>query len=214
MEFNLPMAFVDIIPVIIYFIGNVKMLKCCYNKMTMAQFSMFSCGTIMLLCGGLCKIIWKFLYVLSICNYTTLSECFFPMQSFAFFLLGFSLSRMLKKKKQENMFYSAIPIVNSHMPFILITFLVTTYMCIQLIKISWQLNKKAILFIVLFLVGIIGQAWVSSITNSMPVETMATFHWIAEGIHILTQLMFLITAIILEKANFADEDCFSIKSKI
>lgn len=209
MEFNLPMAFVDTIPVIIYFIANLKMLKCCYNKMTMAQFSMFSCGTIMLFCGALCKIIWKFLYALKICNYLTLSECFFPMQSFSFLLLAISLSGMIKKcsKEKRTEVYSVIPVVDTHMPFIAITFLSTMYMCVQLARISLKLNKKAVVFVILFFVGTVGQAGVSSITNNMPVENAATFHWIAEGIHILTQAMFLITAIILEKSGFADEDC-------
>lgn len=210
MEFNLPMAFVDTIPVIIYFIANLKMLKCCYNKMSMAQFSLVSCGTIMLFCGATCKIIWKFLYALKICNYTTLSECFFPMQSFAFFMLAFSLSGMLRNSKKEKniTLYSAVPVVTTHMPFIMVTFLSTIYMTAELIRISLKLNKKAIWFIVLYFAGTVGQAGISSMTNNMAVENAAMFHWIAEGVHILTQTMFLITAIIFEKSGFAEKDCF------
>ena len=186
-----------------------------YNKLSGAQYAILASGSYMLFFGALCKIIWKFLYALKICDYLTLTECFFPMQSIGFILLGVGMTMALKKQKgNETTLYSTalvavIPVISTHMPFLLVTLLAMTYVhiiiCVYAIKLK---NKIVILFVILSYIGMLCNCFVGVATNK-GVDNVALYHWIAELSHIFAEVFLLMSVRSLVKKGLNDADCFN-----
>ena len=61
MEFSVPMALFDYVPVILYCVSAVIMQRCLYGRMTTGGFAVYCAGTMMVTAGGLFKATWKLL---------------------------------------------------------------------------------------------------------------------------------------------------------
>lgn len=109
------MAFVDAIPVVIFLIANLILMKDFgedTNEKGLTGYMLFSAGAIMLFAGAILKVAWKTMYALNICDYTTFSESFFPMQTLGFCILTMGLidyvSKNRKKAKIGKIIFGAI----------------------------------------------------------------------------------------------------------
>ena len=199
-EINIPMAILDFVPVIFcgftafYLIGGFR------RRMTTAQGAFFSAGMIMLVSGGVLKAMWKMLYALGICDMTALSEQFFPNQAVAFLMLSISTIGMLAKNKSmtENRTYAAaVPVVTTHLPFIIVMTLGMVTWYIGLAVSAARLRRKnAAVIIIIALIVMITHAALGSKFDS----TKGILHWIAEMQNTVAQLLLMIGARIMYKA--------------
>ncbi len=94
-EFSPVMALVDYVPVILFLSATVILIRDMYNKMSKGAFALFAAGTIDIIAAGFLKATYKLLYALSICDFTRLSDVFFPMQSLGFMLSGVGVLAIL-----------------------------------------------------------------------------------------------------------------------
>lgn len=94
-EFSLIMSIVDYIPVILFLSAAIILIRDMYSKMSKGAFALFAAGTIDIIAAGFLKATYKLLYALSICDFTRLSDVFFPMQSLGFMLAGTGVLALL-----------------------------------------------------------------------------------------------------------------------
>lgn len=224
-EISVFMGIVDIIPVVIFLIANLKLMDALHNKLNYQKYAILSSGAYMLFFGGICKIIWKFLYAFKVCDYTTLSECFFPMQSIGFILLcvGAGSAIFAKKLPDKNVtLYSStllpvlvpvIPVVTTHMPFLLVTLIAMTVFYIILSVGTVKLkHAKGILWLVLSYAGMLCNCFVGSAADKATPDMIATLHWIAELSHIFAEVFLLICITDMIKHGLKDRNAF-VKEK-
>ena len=201
-KISVPMAMIDLIPVILFFIATLFQMKVLYPRMTPGQYAMYSTGAIMLFIGGILKVIWKFLYALSVCDYQLLSEQFFPMQGFSFVLMAVALiSTLSRKDKKDTLFEAspAVPLVTTHIPFLIMTFFGTTAWHIALLRVGFLTKKKSMIFFILSYIASMAQVVLASKFDDSP-----SMHWTAEFTNILAQ-SFLLTGSYLVMKHLKDK---------
>ena len=77
-HFSIPMALVDFIPVFLFGLGAVILMRDLYRKMTVASFALFAAGSINVFSAGFLKALWKLLYAAGICDFAALDAMFSP----------------------------------------------------------------------------------------------------------------------------------------
>lgn len=212
-EISVVMGIVDIIPVVIFLIANLKLMDALHNKLAYNKYAILASGAYMLFFGGICKILWKFLYAFKVCDYVTLTECFFPMQSIGFILLCVGVGSAVFAKKLPSggatlLSVAAIPVVTSHMPFLLITLIAMT--CFNVILVIGNIklkNPKGILWLVLSYIGMLCNCFIGVMANGSD-EAVAIFHWIAELSHIFAEVFLLICVLDMIKHGLKDKNAF------
>ena len=187
------MALIDLIPVVIYFIASILMMKVFYLRMNAGQYAMFSAGTLMLSFAGIMKVIWKFLYALNIGDFVLLSQSFFPLQSMAFLLMFLGTAGMLIGKNGQRKFYSIapVPVVTSALPFYIATFWTTTGLFFCLVRFNWRIGAKATgrFFMVSYIINML------QVYLGIKFDNSSNMHWIAQICNILSQTCLLIGAV-------------------
>ena len=115
MEFSVPMALADFVPVVLFLIGAILLQRELYPRLGKGQFALFAAGTINVFCAGALKAVYKLLYALGVCDFTKLNEVFFPVQSIGFLLAGLAMAAFLfyKPKKMTVCGIAAAPAVYS-----------------------------------------------------------------------------------------------------
>lgn len=213
-EISVVMGIVDVIPVVIFLIANLKLMSALHNKLSYGKYAILASGAYMLFFGGICKILWKFLYAFKVCDYVTLTECFFPMQSIGFILLCVGVGSAVFAKKlpgKEVTLLSAaavIPVVSTHMPFLLVTLLaMTTFNVILAVGNVKLKNYRGILWIVLSYAGMLCNCFIGVMANGSD-EAVAIFHWIAELSHIFAEVFLLICVVDMIKHGLKDRNAF------
>lgn len=187
---SLPMAIVDFIPVVFFLVSAVILQRDLYEKMSKGAFALFAGGTIMIICAGSLKALWKLLYVLNICDFQALSQLFFPLQALGFLLAGIGAFAVtfIDQKKAKVYSVAAAPGVFSG------TMIFVTIMILGVLGLSGSLavlsaRKKKVLGSVLFWVSIVlmlGMGYLSSKDFSNP-----AMHWVAEAVNVAGQACFL-----------------------
>ena len=198
MDFSVPMALVDVIPVILFLFSAVILQRDLYNKMSKGAFALLASGTIMIFLAGFLKALWKFLYASGVCDFERLNAIFFPLQSLGFLLAGLSLIAMLTVKQGEGTLYAAAPAVFSGtMIFVAITCLGAAAFCGSLAVFAGKKKKGglsvlyALSFVLMLAMGYL---------SSKDFEK-ASMNWIAEGVNVLGQGLFLLANWLMHKAG-------------
>jgi hypothetical protein len=194
-EFSVPMALVDFIPVIMFGIASLILIKSFTKDMNKAQFALFSCGTIDVFVAGLLKATYKLLYAANICDFESLNKMFFPVQSIGFLLAGISMIWYVLKNKKTYMLTIAPPVFSG-------TFLFVGFMCGGLLLLDAALcilakRMKKPWLIVLFIVSFVSSIGMGYLSSKSFAE--ASMNWIAEGINILGQGILLAGVLLLNK---------------
>lgn len=214
------MAFVDAIPVAVFLLAALQLIRDFGEEIQggsskgLTDFLFVSSGCLMLFGGALLKLGWKFLYALNVCDYDTLSESFFPMQTIGFAMFGMGvLGHLCQRERTARFAYSifggviglaflaitwmftsgakaeAILEVNqvlpyeSHMPFLLCTFLGFMVTLVALILLG--VRRKAKLWPLAFLVCMIFFI-VQAVAGSM-FDGSSVMHWVAQCANIVAQ---------------------------
>lgn len=198
-EFTVSMGLMDLVPVILFCWGSVILIRLMYSKMTKAQFALFSAGTVNITLAGFCKALYKILYGAGICDFTSLSDMFFPVQSIGFMFAGLGVLFMVLNHKDE--FFAALAAPPA---FFSGTMIFVVLMCVGLgcmdiglcVQAARDHKKKAIPFLIIAFVCCLSMGYLSSRDF-----TQAYFNWIAEGINIIGQGSFLGAALICRASS-------------
>ena len=195
-EYSVVMALVDFIPVILFLVGTVILQRLMYDRMSKGQFALFAAGTVDIILAGVGKATYKLLYALHICDFESLSNMFFPVQSFGFLLAGIGVIAMVTGKKEKKALNAVAPAYFSG------TFFFVACMCMGLGLMDFGLcvqscregKKKTVPFFILAFVCSLCMGYLSSKDFDK-----AIFNWMAEIINTLGQCCFLIAALIYNK---------------
>ena len=200
-DFSVSMAIVDFVPVILFVIGAILLQRDLYNKMSKGAFALFAAGTIDIILAGSLKALYKLLYALNVCDFTPLSEMFFPVQSIGALLAGLGVIAMLTHKQKETRVMAVAPVAFSG-TFIFVGFLMVGFGCLNfgLIPLAKKLKKPAaIVLLIVSFVLLMGMGYLSSKDFSE-----AAMNWVAQGVNIGAQAAFVLAVCILHKAGLKD----------
>ena len=202
---TVPMAIVDFIPVVMFFLAACLLLKDLYNKMTKGAYALLATGSIMVLIGGFYKALWKILYALCICDYPLLSESFFPIQGTGFLLVFLALIGMFTPHNKKNVTLNsvaAVPVLESSMPFVILQIIGCAGMQFTLFGISLKMKKKnaAACYVVAF-IFMLAMGYLSAKFDDTP-----GMHWVAQLTNTISQGSLLLGTWILHKAGLAEKN--------
>ena len=202
MDFSIPMALVDYIPVIFFGIAAVILLRDLYNKMSKGAFALFSAGVINITMAGALKATYKLLYAAGACDFKALSDMFFPVQSIGFLLAGIGILAMICYNQTEKTAALAVvpPVFSGTFVFVGLMVaglgLIDTVLCILTVKL-----KKPWL-IALFVLSFVCSLCMGYLSSQDFAE--ASMNWIAEGVNVVGQGSLLAGTILLHKNGLAD----------
>ena len=202
MEFSIPMALVDYIPVICFAVAAVMLIKMLYNKMSAAAFTLFAAGTIDVVCAGALKATYKLLYAANVCDFQSLNAMFFPVQSIGFLLAGVGMLMMLCQKKGKGALLSAAAPAVYKGTFIFVGLMVAglgvmdAVLCILCAK----LKKKWLIAVFVFsFVCSLAMGYLSSQDFAQ-----ASMNWIAEIVNVCGQGSLLFGVWSMKKAGLEE----------
>lgn len=200
---SVPMAIVDFIPVVLFFISAVILQRDLYNKMSKGAFALLAAGSIMVLIGGIYKASWKILYALNICDFVVLDTSMFPMQAPGFMLVFLSLIT-LGNKSSKALAVAAPAAYTSNLIFIIFQVLGLGGTQFILSTKAHKMKKPvAIICFVISFIFMLGMGYLGS-----KFDDSSSMHWTAQLTNIISQGALLIGVIIMHKAGLAKEDVF------
>ena len=195
--YSIPMALVDLIPVFFFGAAAWLLQKDLYNKMSKGAYALFCAGTIDVFLAGFLKALYKLLYAANVCDFSTLSTLFFPLQAIGFMLAGLGLVGLITRPQGKGRMYAvAAPAVFSG------TMIFVVLMVLGLFGIDFSLSavakkmKKPVaiaMFALSFLFSLM-MGYLSSKDFSQ-----SYMHWVAEGVNVFGQAFFFIGTLILHK---------------
>ena len=202
MEFTVPMALVDYIPVICFAVAAVILMRDLYNKMSKGAFALFAAGTINVAIAGALKATWKLLYAAGICNFEALNHMFFPVQSIGFLLAGVGILAMLccKQSKGAAALAVAPPVFSGTFVFVGLMVAGLGVMDVVLCILAKKLKKSYL--IAIFALSFICSLCMGYLSSQDFAE--ASMNWIAEGVNVLGQGSMLLGVILLHKNRLAE----------
>ena len=202
---TVPMALVDYIPVCCFLIASIVLQRTLYAEMSKGAFALFAAGTIMVFVAGFFKATWKLLYAFGICDFQALNQSFFPMQSTGFLLAGLGCVALAFFRQQADGGQSALAGAAAPAAF-KGTFVFVAAMVAGVALMDFSLAKiarkrgaalAATLFAVSFVFAL-GMGYLSSKDFANP-----AMNWIAEGVNVCGQAIFLVASIILARKGAA-----------
>ena len=200
MEFSVPMALVDYIPVIFFAIASVILMRDLYDKMSKGAFSLFAAGTIDIVCAGALKATWKLLYAAGVCNFEALNHMFFPVQSIGFLLAGIGILSMLCHKQSRATLAVVPPVFSGTFVFVGIMVAGLGLMDAVLCILAAKLKKPAL--IALFALSFLCSLCMGYLSSQDFAK--ASMNWIAEGVNVVGQGALLGGAYLLHKHGLAE----------
>lgn len=198
---TVPMALVDFLPVLFFFIAAVILQRDLYNKMVKGAFALLAAGSILVLLSGVYKATWKILYALNVCDFTALDAAFFPTQGPGFLLTFAALVAMLtRKNKDAAPLLAAVAPYESNLPFIAASTIGCGGFQWCLFVIAKRMKKPAamLLFVVAF-IAMMGMGYLSA-----KFDDSSSMHWLAQCVNIVSNGALLAGVCILHKAGLGD----------
>ena len=201
-DFSVSMALVDYIPVILFTIGSIILMRDLYNKMSKGAFALFSAGVIDVTLSGALKATWKLLYAAGVCDFERLNNMFFPVQSIGFLLAGLGILAMITHKQTKKAAALAVvpPVYSGTLIFIILMISGLGMMQASLCVLAKKMKKSSL--IVIFIISFICSLGMGYLSTKDFAQ--ASMNWIAEGVNLVGQLTSLIGIISLHKSGLAD----------
>ena len=199
-DFSVAMALVDLVPVLFFTAAGVILMRDLYNKMSKGAFALFAAGIIDVAFAGALKALYKLLYALGVCDFTPLSDMFFPVQSIGFLLAGVGILAMLVHRQGKAAALAAAPpVFRGTFIFVSLMVLGIGLLDAVLCVLSFRLKKPAlsVLFIVSF-VCCLGMGYLSTKDFAQ-----ASMNWIAEGVNVVGEGALLLGAALLHRRGLA-----------
>ena len=199
-EFSVSMALMDFIPVLLFGAASVILMRDLYNKMSKGAFALFAAGTIDVTCAGALKALYKLLYAADVCDFTPLSDMFFPVQSIGFLLAGIGMIAMLCHRQKESGALAVAPVVFKGTP-IFVSFMILGIGMINasLCVLAKKIKKPGliVLFVLAFLC-MLGMGYLSTRNFEN-----ASMNWIAECVNVVGEGLLLLGVLLMHKNGLA-----------
>ena len=193
-EYSILMSLTDYIPVVLFAMSALILLKDLRKKMNMFSFLSFSIGSLLVFLAGFLKATYKLLYASHIGDFPWMSDHLFELQSIGFLLAGISLmSYVMSKGNRTWSFLPTMALVG-----IMVAGLAAMYAALCYIA-SRMKQRKALVFFILSFFFCLMMGYLSSKDFDI-----ALFNWIAEFNNIFAQVFFFLGVRILHKAGLAD----------
>ena len=199
-DVSVPMALVDYIPVALFLLSGIYLMRDLYGKMTKYAFALLAGGTINTTLAGFLKATWKLLYAAGICDFQVLNKMLLPTQSLGLLMTGLSLVLMLAVKSGKKLRSAAPPVFAGTMIFIPLMVLGLGGICSSLSIIAKRMKKGWLipLFILCFFCYMT-MGYLASRDG-----TLAWVNWVEQGVNILGQVLLLFGVLTLHKAGLKD----------
>ncbi|MBQ1316621.1 MAG: hypothetical protein IIY46_03955 [Lachnospiraceae bacterium] len=198
---SVPMAIVDFIPVFLFLVSAVILMRDLYHMMSKGAFALFSAGCIVIFTAGFYKATWKMLYALGICDFVALNRAFFPMQSTGFLLAALGMCALLffRQKPKEAVLTAAPLVYTSSLVFIIFLALGSLGILGCLARLARKMKQKLamILFWISFLCMMM-MGYLSSKDFTRPI-----LNWMGEIVNTAGMILLLIAVILLHKAGLS-----------
>lgn len=188
-EISVPMALVDLIPVVLFFLASrmiVNDLDACRTKLSSI---LFQIGAYLVTAAGLLKAIYKLLYALGAGDFIWMNNQMFPNQAIGFLLAGIGL--MLSVKEYGKRAYAILPTMALVGMMVIGLGAMDAALCSLAAKRGK--TKALVLFVVSFFLSLC-----MGYLSSRSFDT-AAMNWIAQGVNILGQGCLLGGCLVLKK---------------
>lgn len=201
--YSIPMAIVDFLPVLFYFLASWLIAKDLYNKTSKTAFAFLATGSIMVFIGGAFKALWKLLFCFGI-NYPFFFACFFPMQApgFCLYLAGLIMTLKGQKGNENNMNVVATTVTTS-MPLLIFQTLGSIGSLIVMCVFAKKLKQTpAIILFILSILCLLGMGYLGATLDS----SLSWANWVEQGVNTLGQIFFYLGVIILHNHGLGKAD--------
>ena len=198
-DYSLVMALVDFLPVAFFTAAGVLLMRDLYNKMSKGAFALFAAGLIDVTCAGALKALYKLLYAAGLCDFTPLSEMFFPVQSIGFLLAGLGILAMLTHRQDRRTYAAVPPVFRGTFVFVSLMVLGLGMLDAVLCVLAGRLKKPGL--IPLFLLSFLCSLAMGCLSSRD--FARASMNWIAEGVNAAGQGSLLAGAVLLHNNGLA-----------
>ena len=197
--FTVPMALADFVPVILFGISAVLLIRDLKNKMTKGSFVCLVFGACVGFLAGFLKALYKLLIAMGIGAYETLNTAFLPLQSTGLLLTGLAIVLMLALRKKAALM---APLTAGCIGMMVLGL---GCMCAGLGVVSAKMKKKILIpvFILCFFCYM-GMGYLAAKKDGS-----AASNWIEQGVNTLGQILLLLGVGTLHKAGLRE---FSLKA--
>lgn len=200
------LALTDFIPVILFALSGVLLMRDLYNKLSKGAFALMAAGVIMVLVAGIYKASWKLVYALGVADLYLLNDAFLPIQAAGFLILGIGLAAGTFFPQGKGKAFAVAPVaavpVQERGAMIFIVFIILGYFgfCGSMVRVSVRMKKwgAMVLYILSFFL-LLGMGYL----GSREFGNNATMNWVEEGINICAQICILLATWILHKSGLA-----------
>lgn len=233
--FSLALALFDFVPVILFTLTSVTLMRDLYDSMSKGAFALFAAGCLDIISAGTLKALYKLLYAMGLCNFTALDDVFFPLQSLGFALSGLGLFALVTHRQERNkeedkarirvrrIVYPMLAIIIIDVlvisiksmnrgeeipPYFSGTFLFVTLMLLGLLLMEGSLIRVTIALKKKSLIILFIVSFLSSLSMgylSSRDFTLSIYNWIGEGVNTLGQASFFLASLIMH-GNGLGED--------
>lgn len=194
------MALVDFVPVLLFAVAGVILMRDLYNKMSKGAFALFAAGLIDVVCAGALKAAYKLLYALGVCDFTPLSDMFFPVQSIGFLLAGVGILAMLVHRQGRAAALAVAPPVFRG-TFVFVSLMVLGLGLLDAILCVLSSKVKKPVLCVLFLVSFVCSLGMGYLSTKGFAQ--ASMNWIAEGVNVVGEGALLLGVVLLHRRGLA-----------
>ena len=202
MDFSIPMALVDYIPVAFFAAAAVILMRDLYHLMSKGAYAIFAAGLLNVTIAGALKATYKLLYAAGICDFAALSDMFFPVQSIGFLLAGVGILAILRRRQggKTAVLAAAPPLFKGTFLFVglMVTGLgmIDTALCMLSVKVKkpWLIAVFAFSFVCSLCMGYLSSKDFAE----------AAMNWIAEGVNVLGQGALLAGVITLHRNGLVE----------
>ena len=194
--FTVPMALSDYIPVILFGISAVLLVRDLKNKMSKSALACLELGACVAFLAGVLKASYKLLIATGVGEFPLLNTSFLPLQSSGLLLTGLGIVLMLLLRRKS----AALAMAPLTMGFIGMMVLGLGGMCAGLSVVAARMKKKLLIpvFILCFFCYL-GMGYLASSKDGS-----AASNWIEQGVNCVGQILLLCGVRSLDKAGLKD----------
>ncbi len=233
-EFSVPLSLFDFLPVVLFTLSSVILSRDLYNKMSKGAFALYAAGTCDVIAAGFLKALYKLMYAIGLCDFSSLDSIFFPLQSLGFILSGLGLFALVthrqtkdgKERRSAVIFrsvvYASLAVIVAVVtisgmkglereggvpPYFSGTFLFVTLMITGLLLMEISLVKIAFSLSLKPLLVLYIISFISSLMMgylSSQDFTVSLYNWIGEGVNTLGQASFFLSSLIMHKKGLEE----------
>ena len=192
--FTVPMALADFVPVILFGISAMLLMRGLYNKMSKGTSACLGVGSCVAFLAGFLKALYKLLIALGVGAFEVLNDIFLPLQSSGLLLTGLAIVLMLALRKKAALM---APLTGG---FIGMMVLGLGGMCAGMSVIAAKMKKKALIAVfVLCFFCYMGMGYLAAKKDGS-----AASNWIEQGVNTLGQILLLLGVSTLDKAGLRE----------